>query len=337
MNKFLIILLGALIMSVQGAHAQGCAEPSSDEGVNVFGFIQPQVHSSLGEKPTNTFDFKRARIGVMGNIPYDFSYYVVLETSAFLGDDPYLLDAFISYKRFEWAKVSIGSFKNPFGLEVNTACSGLHTVYRSVVSDQLVSPQRDYGLMISGGDKKTFVRYSFALMNGRGLGVQDNNTMKDVVGRVVIHPTDYLYVGGSFRYGTPTTNEEERISLAAEIEVVKGDFLLQAEYIYDQGDYNRAAGGGCGSEPMILGQKRSGAWAQAMYMTPFNLQPVLKFEYFNPEDANSDGGTPDKDRGEYGATAGLNYFFNDWTRVQLNYRYLTEYDDQVILQVQVKF
>ncbi len=344
MNKILLILFGAFFLSIQGVSAQGCAEPESEEGVNVFGFIQPQMHASIGEKPNNTigftnntFDFKRARLGVMGNIPYDFSYYVVLEASAFLSDDPYLLDAFISYKRFEWAKVSIGSFKQPFGLEVNTACSGLHTIYRATVSDQIVAPQRDYGLMISGGTRDTKVRYALAFMNGSGLGVKDNNTWKDIVGRIVYHPFDFLYVGGSVRYGAPLNNEKKRTSLAGEIEVVKGDFRLQAEYIYDEGDYNRAAGGGCGAEPMVLGQKRSGAWAQAMYMTSLNLQPVVKFEYFNPQDLDTNAEVPAEDFSQYAATLGLNYFFNDWTRLQLNYRNLLEGDDELIMQLQVKF
>jgi len=43
--------------------------------------------------------------------------------------------------------------------------------------------------------------YAIAIMTGRGLGVVDNNTNKDVVGRATYKVTDYLTLGGSFRYG----------------------------------------------------------------------------------------------------------------------------------------
>ena len=70
----------------------------------------------------------------------------MLETSDFIASDGnvYLMDAFITYDKYEWAKVSVGSFKQPFGLEVTTACHSLTTIDRSIVSDQLVAPQRDY-------------------------------------------------------------------------------------------------------------------------------------------------------------------------------------------------
>ena len=336
MKKLYIILVVTALFGVNNLFAQGCAEPSSEEGVNVFGFIQPQYSMDFdGEDYDNTFSFKRARIGVMGNIPYDFSYYVVLETSAFIGDDPYLLDAFISYKRFENAKISLGSFKSPFGLEVNTACSGLHTVYRSEVSDQIIAPQRDYGVMVSGGNKESLVRYAVGVMNGTGLAKKDNNNFKDILTRIVVQPAESLALGGSFRYAKPSGNGEERITVAGELEVKKGNFLFQSEYIFDQGDYDRSAGGGCGSEPLVLGEKRHGAWAHIMYMTGYNIQPVLKAEFFDP---NMDV------EGDFRAigTVGVNYFFNDWTRLQANYRYKDyEIEDnplhEFVLQLQVKF
>ena len=122
-----------LIALSPNAMSQGCAEPTSDEGVNVFGFLQPQYDYVMLDDPTNTFKFNRMRIGVMGNIPYDFSYYALMETSPFFNDEGqiFLIDAFVTYNRFDFAKVSVGRFKKPLGLELLTACSGLHTIQRS--------------------------------------------------------------------------------------------------------------------------------------------------------------------------------------------------------------
>ena len=261
----------------------------------------------------------------------------MVENSAFVSASgyPYLLDAFVSYTRFKWAKFSLGSYKQPFGQEVNTPCHKLHTIERSMVSDQLVAPQRDMGFMILGGDKETFMNYSLALMNGRGLGIKDNNNKKDIIGRLTFKPVDFIRFGGSFRYGFPNTDTEDRISYAGELEISAGNFLMQAEYIYDEGDYNRAAGGGCGSDPLTLGEKRSGAYVMAMYMTNFMLQPVIKWEYFDT-DADID------DNNMYITTLGINYFFNDWTRLQINYQYRAEKgaeipNDAILVQVQIEF
>ena len=334
--KYTFVLLFVSISQL--SFGQGCEEPEGDDdAAKLFGFFQPQYDYRLTDPGENTFKFKRARIGITGNIPYDFSYYIVIENSKFVSStgNPYLLDAFVSYKRFKWAKISVGSFKQPFGQEVITSCSALHTIFRSSVSDQLVAPQRDMGLMILGGNNKTFVKYAIAIMNGRGLLNEDNNAKKDFIGRVTFKPLDFLRFGGSFRYGYPVNNDETRTSYAGEVQVKLENLLFQAEYIYDEGDYYPAAGGGCGSDPVALGAKRDGAYAQLLYMTPWMIQPVVKWETF---DYNKDLENTEENI----ITAGFNYWFNDWTRLQFNYRYRAEKgaevnNDDILIQLQVKF
>ena len=339
---FFLFLTFAFILSSQLVNAQGCEDPDegSDDGektIKVFGFFQPQFQYEQGIiDDHNTFKFKRARIGFTGSIPYDFSYYMVLENSAFVSanGNPYLLDAFITYKRFKWFKVSMGSFKQPFGQEVNTSCSGLHTIERSMASDQLVAPQRDMGVMLLGGDKESKINYALAIMNGKGLGIVDNNEKKDVIGRLTYKPLEFLRVGGSFRYGFPGLTDKSRTSYAAEIQIKHSNILVQGEYIYDEGDYVLGPGG-CGADPIALGEKRDGFYVQATYMTPFMLQPVIKYEAFD-YDKDMDNNTMSV------ITVGANYFFNDNTRMQLNYRYRVEEageldNDVIALQLQVKF
>jgi hypothetical protein len=333
----LVFLFVSQLVNAQGCESSSPSEGEDEGGIKVFGFIQPQFKYELTDPATNTFSFKRARIGVTGDIPYDFSYYVVMENSAFVSQSgyPYLLDAYVSYKRFKWLNISFGSFKQPFGQEVNTACSGLHTIERSMVSDQIASPQRDMGIMFLGGDNTTKVKYAFAIMNGRGLGVKDNNTAKDFIGRITFKPLEFLRIGGSFRYGFPNVSDVERTSFAGELEINKSNILLQAEYIYDEGDYNRAAGGGCGADPLTLGEKRDGAYVMLGYMTPFMLQPIVKYDYFDT-DKSIDDNTMSV------ITFGANYFFNDNTRLQVNYQYKAEQgaevmNDAIGLQLQIKF
>ncbi|MEA2095369.1 MAG: porin [Candidatus Cloacimonadota bacterium] len=69
-------------------------------------------------------------------------------------------------------------------------------------------------------------------------------------------------------------------------------------------------------------------------MTPWNVQPVIKYESYDP---NTDADNDVEDI----ITFGVNYFFNDWTRLQLNYLYKAEEEeesnDEILMQLQVKF
>lgn len=334
MKRFIILL--SIVFAASFAKAQGCGGGPSEEGVKVFGFLQSQYEFHMTDPATNSFSFERARIGVMGKIPYDFSYYVVAELSPFISDNPYLLDAFITYDRFKWGRVSLGSFKTPFGLETNTACNGLMTVYRSTATLQMVAPFRDLGMVFMGGDTSTLLTYQLGVMNGSGLGRFDNNTAKDYVGRVIFRPFSFLRFGGSFRYGFPSYNNttDNRTTFGGEVQFNYKGITAQAEYISDEGDYNRDLGGGCSGNLIELGEKRSGGWAMLAYRTQWDVEPVFKFDFF-------DSGNLLKYK-ENNMTFGINYYFNDWTRLQVNYVYRAEEpveidNDEFVVQVQVKF
>ncbi len=342
-----ILLSLILAFQINMTFAQGCEDDApattasgvpSTSSMTFFGYLQPQFNAHFTDPNENTFKFKRARIGVRGRVNRSFSYYVLIETSDFIASDGnvYLMDAFISYDKHEWTKFSVGSFKQPFGLEVTTACHNLTTIDRSIVSDQLVAPQRDLGLMMLGGSSKTQFRYSLALMNGRGIGTKDNNTKKDVIGRASYKLFDFMSVGGSFRYGYPNNNIDERTSYGVEVVFNYNKFKVQGEYIYDEGDYNRAADGGCGSTPLELGDEREGAYIMASYDINKKVQPVFKYEYFDQDLDIKKIGYQEM------MTLGLNYFINDKTRLQINYQNKIETglsvdNDALLVQLQVKF
>jgi len=347
LRKILFILIAA-VFAGYNVQAQGCSEPASEDGVNVFGFLQAQYDYGFTEGDnTSTFGFNRSRMGVMGAIPYDFSYYVLLETSPFKKDGPkaYLLDAFITYSRFSFAKVSLGSFKSPFGQELSTPCHSLHTINRSKMVNELTAPDRDMGLMLLGGSDTTLFQYSVALMNGTGLLVKDKDKYKDVVGRFLIQPTDWMHVGGSFRYGKAVSEDEtvdepdKHTRFGAEFEIEKFGFLVQGEYIWAKDVGSHLEDGGCGGDATLVqgDSKREGVSIMALYNTPWNLQPVIKYENYND---NID--YPGNNNMEHITTVGFNYFFNEWTRLQVNYEYKAEWageieNDMIMVQLQVRF
>ena len=345
-NKIIILFTVLFIFQINTVLSQGCEgdEPSTKNDsiksttIKVFGYIQPEYNYIFNDENENTFKFRRARVGVTGKVYTDFYYYFTLEASPFLTGEGsvVLLDAFVSYRKFNWAKISMGSFKQPFSLELSTPCHGLTTINRAIVVDQLIAPQRDYGLMVFGGNKYTKFNYAAALMNGSGLHVSDNNSKKDIIGRATYKAFSFLTIGASFRYGYPTNIDDSRTTFGGEIAAEYNKFHFQAEYIYDEGAFNRGAGGGCGGELVELGEKRDGAYAMIYYDTKWNLQPVFKYEYF---DSNLD---VKKVGYQEMMTIGVNYFLGKHLRFQLNYQAHIETDinidnDMFLAQVQARF
>lgn len=355
LNKITLTITTAMFLVALASNisAQGCMS-GGDEGGGVKGFIQPQFNYSLADNAddnTATFTFNRARLGVLGSIPYDIEYYFFAEISPFKNpsNTVHLLDGFVSYTRFaKWAKISMGQFKTPFSREQNTACSSLYTIDRSTVVNQLAGPQRDLGIMVTGGHDSLLLSYSFGLFNGTGINELDNNNNKEVVGRVVFNALDFLKVGGSFRMGkTNPTNAEEKLNdiyrYGGELLFTMNNFRLQAEYIMGQDKLYSASKipiyGGCGG---IIGYdtkeagtyKKGGYLAMASYMTPWNLEPVVKYDNYDVDFDLNDDQTNN-------LTIGLNYFVNDYSRVQINYVNVMDSpsneDDMLMLQLQAKF
>ncbi|GAB4313412.1 MAG: hypothetical protein Kow00127_04410 [Bacteroidales bacterium] len=375
---FVFLLVLSWAMNPGLLWAQGCMEPTSDDGPQIIGYLQPQFDYHFygtddnGESlNASTFRFNRARIGIMGNVPYDFNYYFLMETSSFFQGNPFengnafLLDAFITYNRLgPWAKISFGSFKSPISRELNTPCHALYTINRSNFVDQLTNPNRDVGMMISGSTdtlnlfgKKTvnLLKYSFALTNGTGITHEfDDNLFKTFSGRVILTPSKYFSLGGSYLFGKykpsePTAEQEdEKLRYGVDVEVRVGQFLAQGEYLFGEDKGSYTTGGGCGGEPVEVHQgsvKRDGFMAMAMYMTPWRLQPVVKFETYDPNTSTDFTLNPQAENDRQNViTYGINYFFNDWTRLQINYLYKAEEsadvevpNDCILVQLQVVF
>jgi len=347
-NKYILFAI-VFLFQTYSVFSQGCEgdEPVKNDSlkpitVKIFGYLQPQYDYTFNDENENTFKFKRARIGVRGKIYEDFSYYFMLEASPFIGGvgSAYLLDAFITYDKYNWARISVGSFKQPFGQEVATACWNLTTIDRAVVSDQLVVPQRDYGLMVLGGNKYTKLNYAVALMNGSGINEKENNAKKDIIGRATYKFTDFMTVGGSFRYGYPNRSVDQdgdsRTTVGGDIALVFNNLKINAEYIYDEGAVNPGADTGCGSVAITLGERRAGGYFMAAYDTKWKIQPVFKYEFFDADRSVKDISYQEM------MTIGGNYFFNDKVRLQINYQahietYLNIDNDMLLAQVQVRF
>jgi len=349
-----ITLIVTILLIIPSVFSQGCEDPGEGDGINFFGYIQPQYeYKMLGENGTFTknkdysgFSFKRARLGVLGNIPYDFSYYFMMEYSPERGMG--INDAFVTYNRFSFAKLSAGLFKAPFSAEQIQGCHKLYTIDRSTVVENLAGPIRDTGLMLSGTidsigsmKNKNLISYKLALLNGEGRNVLDQDNRKSFVARLAISPIKHVTLGGNYKFGK-TPNDDDSIEdnkasrYGIDLKVDYLNFIILGEYISasDVGTYT--TGGGCAG-PIEFHEgsvDRSGYYVTALYKTAWNLEPVFKYESY---DSNLDM------TGDIISTMtfGVNYFFNEWTRLQINYKYNFEEtfdaeipNDAIMIQLQ---
>jgi phosphate-selective porin OprO/OprP len=103
-------------------------------------------YKSSGQKNSDQFDIRRARIGFNGKILNDFSYEMVW--NAVSSDSSNIDTGWINYGAVKEAQIRIGRFKQPFNLEEQTSSNNIDFIERSYVNQ--VTPGKKVGIMLHG-------------------------------------------------------------------------------------------------------------------------------------------------------------------------------------------
>ncbi|WP_428331204.1 porin [Mucilaginibacter sp.] len=279
--------------------------------LQISGLVQTEYQGFQQSGFNNSFSLHRARLDVKGDINDNWNYEVYTE---FAGTTK-LLDAYTTYKIADYLKFTAGQFKVPFSLESLISDSQLDFIDRSQVVNALAGRSadvignqngRDIGIQIGGSFAKLnehyLFDYTFGVFNGAGYDVTaDNNSRKDIVGRLTVHPIKNLDISGNFYngvgfYGTPAKNQKRNRG-GFDARYVIGGLAIQAEY--DKG-----------TDGAI---KRDGWFGQATYFViPKRLQLAAKYDTYDPNKIVK------TDRTNY-YTGGVNYYFNNWARITLDY------------------
>ncbi len=307
------------IRADQAIKAQAKKDKENQHGITIgsralqiSGLAQVRYQGFEQSGVNNAFDLHRIRLDVRGDVTDSWSYDIYTEYG---GTGVKLVDAWASYKVGSYLKFTAGQFKVPFSLESLISDQQLEFIDRSQVVEALVGRSkdvignqnaRDIGIQISGSfaklDDFNLFDYSFGVFNGAGYDVTtDNNNHKDLGGRFTVHPIKNLSVSADFyngvgNYGTPAKNQTRNRG-GFDARYVVGGLSLQAEY--DKG-----------TDGTI---KRDGWFGQAAYfVVPKKLQLAAKYDTYDPNKAVT------TDRTKI-YTAGANYYFNDWTRITVDY------------------
>ena len=140
----------------------------------------------------DTFDIRRARLGVKYKFAKNYSGEIVFNT---VGAVNVLDVGYMDVSWFEKAKFRIGQFKMPYSLEQLTSSNNIDFIERSFV-DQAI-PQKEVGLQVFGEPTKGMT-YAVALSNGTTAAnasaseADVRQSSKDLVGRVTFNLSEAM-------------------------------------------------------------------------------------------------------------------------------------------------
>lgn len=275
----------------------------------------------------DTFSVGRLYWWMRGDITDKWSVFV----GPYLSHDFMLLDAMVKYEHADWLNISAGQFLLPYSYEQLTSSSRIDTIQRAQVTN-MCSNHRDIGVRANGAFAEGKVSYGAAMVNGNGINTTDDNDKKDVIGRVQVQPfldsesspLTGLLVAGAFQYGEqPWIVTTVDPATGASVDTDIGDekrtrYLGTVIWNYDkfkvQGEFAQ-------EELEDTNVTMDGYYVLATYdvnVDSMIVQPVVKYEEFDPNDAITNDETTI-------TTVGANLFFGGKkSRLALNYRLIDE-------------
>jgi len=149
-------------------------------------------------------EFRRARLFVAGTMFHDWDWKAQYD---FAGNESEIKDAYIRYTGFDFGKITVGQFKQPFGLEELTSSKYITFMERAMATNAF-STSRRIGLGVNGaGDSWTWA----ASVYGREEGDDtDGDEGYGVGARLTWAPwhekTRVLHVGAAAAWEDPNDN-----------------------------------------------------------------------------------------------------------------------------------
>lgn len=199
MARFLLCLSLALTLGSASTVFADEATVDVDGYVQAVGVVmdessEDEVDPDSGRPLNDTrFLVRRARLGVGSQWGPAFGR-LVLDGSVDRGARARLLGAYAGVRTegaegaWPWVQVRMGSFRTPFGRDLQQVAKGRLFLERTLASDALVPGTYDLGVEARG--QWRFLRYQLALMNGAPIGAeyggQDPIAAKDGVARLAV-------------------------------------------------------------------------------------------------------------------------------------------------------
>ena len=215
MKKGIILALMALTaVSASAQKKQTIELPSWLSNVKLSGYGMTQYQYS-GQKnaESNSFNIRMGRIALEGRIADDFYWKTQIQfngNTSNLGSSPRMVDLFAEWQKYDYFKVKVGQFKNPFTFEnpMHPIDQGFMGYSQNVsklagFSDRAGehdSNGRDIGLQLQGdflknANGRNLLHYQIGVFNGQGINTKDVDNQKNVIGGVWVMPVSGMRIG----------------------------------------------------------------------------------------------------------------------------------------------
>ena len=215
MKKGIILALMALTaVSASAQKKQTIELPSWLSNVKLSGYGMTQYqYSGQKDAESNSFNIRMARIALEGRIAGDFYWKTQIQfngNTSNLGSSPRMVDLFAEWQKYDYFKVKIGQFKNPFTFEnpMHPIDQGFMGYSQNVsklagFSDRAgehASNGRDIGLQLQGdflknANGRNLLHYQVGVFNGQGINTKDVDNQKNVIGGVWLMPISGMRIG----------------------------------------------------------------------------------------------------------------------------------------------
>ncbi|MBW0020433.1 porin [Segatella copri] len=215
MKKTIIMALMAVAsVSASAQQKQTIEIPSWLSNVKLSGYGMAQYqYSGQKDAESNSFNIRMARISLEGRIAGDFYWKTQIHlngNTSTLGSSPRMVDLFAEWQKYEYFKVKIGQFKNPFTFEnpIHPIEQGFMGYSQNVsklagFSDRAgehASNGRDIGLQFQGdflknANGRNLLHYQIGAFNGQGINTKDVDNQKNVIGGIWVMPVSGMRIG----------------------------------------------------------------------------------------------------------------------------------------------
>lgn len=177
-----------------------------------YGMTQYQYNGQKNAE-SNSFNIRMGRIALEGRIAEDFYWKTQIQfngNTSNLGSSPRMVDLFAEWQKYDYFKVKVGQFKNPFTFEnpMHPIDQGFMGYSQNVsklagFSDRAgehASNGRDIGLQLQGdflknANGRNLLHYQIGVFNGQGTNTKDVDNQKNVIGGVWVMPISGMRIG----------------------------------------------------------------------------------------------------------------------------------------------
>jgi len=212
------------------------------DSLRVHGYAQADdrmFSSNLHGEGLDTFFFRRIRPLFEGTIFNSVDYRFMPD---FGQNNPQIQEAYMEWRTFSFAKLRVGKFKEPLGLEVLKSDRDLTFAERSLASDLV--PLRYMGAQLGGAVFSNSISYEVGYFNGSNDGSNGNFQWvpdNEVAARLFLQPFATTGIGAlrQFGFGMAGSSATQYGSIAGLKTVGQSTFFKYSSKTFANGQHNR--------------------------------------------------------------------------------------------------